>query len=206
VPWSTLCRADWARNDPVLTTRGWLLLHYDPVSPGDARGHAAASEHQRVSLMAWAREGDCASTSPRSLDELAKLRTHTAHYSPAMIAPLSINSGPFRGKRNIQGQHYTPYHARLAARCARPTAASEHQGDGPGEETPIAGRPAHDHWTNSPSSGRVQPTIRPVMTAPLSIIHRTQTAGLSALFYPEACLALPLREPQNQPDNDLRGQ
>jgi hypothetical protein len=31
-------------------------------------------------------------TSPRSLDELAQLRTHTAHYSPVMIAPLSINS------------------------------------------------------------------------------------------------------------------
>jgi hypothetical protein len=43
VPWSTLCRADWVHNDPVLTTRGWLLRHYDPVSPG---GHAAASEHQ----------------------------------------------------------------------------------------------------------------------------------------------------------------
>jgi hypothetical protein len=46
VPRSTLCRADWVRNDPVLTTRGWLLRHYDPVSPGAARGHAA-SEHQR---------------------------------------------------------------------------------------------------------------------------------------------------------------
>jgi hypothetical protein len=34
-----------------LTTRGWLLRHYDPVSPGAARGHAAASEHQGVSLM-----------------------------------------------------------------------------------------------------------------------------------------------------------
>ena len=41
---------------------------------------------------AWARGGDCGSTSPRSLDELAQLRTHTAHYSPVMIAPLSINS------------------------------------------------------------------------------------------------------------------
>ena len=83
------------RNDPVLTTRGWLLRHYDPVSPGAARGHAAASEHQGVSLMgrwAWARGGDCESTSPRSPDELAQLRTHTAHYSPVMIAPLSINS------------------------------------------------------------------------------------------------------------------
>ena len=41
---------------------------------------------------AWARGGDCESTSPRSLDELAQLRTHTAHYSPVMNAPLSINS------------------------------------------------------------------------------------------------------------------
>src|SRR5205809_1222393 len=29
VPWSTLRRADWVRNDPVLTTRGWLL-HCSP--------------------------------------------------------------------------------------------------------------------------------------------------------------------------------
>jgi hypothetical protein len=41
VPWSTLCRADWLRNDPILTTRGWLPRHYDPVSPGAARGYAA---------------------------------------------------------------------------------------------------------------------------------------------------------------------
>jgi hypothetical protein len=32
--------------------------------------------------------------------------------------------------------------------------------DGPGQEGAIAGRPAHDHWMNSPSSGRIQPTIR----------------------------------------------
>src|SRR5438034_8783925 len=56
--------------------------HYDPVSPG-----AAPCGSER-----WARGGDCGSTSPRSLDELAQLRTHTAHYSPVMIAPLSINS------------------------------------------------------------------------------------------------------------------
>jgi hypothetical protein len=37
----------------------------------------------------WARGGDCGSTSPRALDELAQLRTHTAHHSPVMIAPLS---------------------------------------------------------------------------------------------------------------------
>jgi hypothetical protein len=32
VSWSTLCRADWVRNDLVLTMRGWLLRHYHPVS------------------------------------------------------------------------------------------------------------------------------------------------------------------------------
>jgi hypothetical protein len=78
------------------TTRGWLLRHYDPVSPGAARGHAAASEHQGVSLMGLGKRGDCGSTSPRSLDELAQLRTHTAHYSPVMIALLSINSSACR--------------------------------------------------------------------------------------------------------------
>src|SRR5262249_23656801 len=45
---------------------------------------------QRASL--GKRGGDCESTRPRSLDELAQLRPHTAHYSPVMIAPLSINS------------------------------------------------------------------------------------------------------------------
>jgi len=34
-----------------------LLRHYDPVSPGAARGHAAASEHQGVSLMGLGKRG-----------------------------------------------------------------------------------------------------------------------------------------------------
>jgi hypothetical protein len=42
--------------------------------------------------MSLGKRGDCGSTSPRSLDELAQLRTHTAYYSPVMIAPLSIDS------------------------------------------------------------------------------------------------------------------
>src|SRR5437899_6233016 len=80
VPWSTLCRADWVRNDPVFYTRGWLLRHYDPGFPGAARGHAAASEHQGgIVDGAWARGGDCGSTSPRSQDELTQLRDA---YSP----------------------------------------------------------------------------------------------------------------------------
>src|SRR5262249_52796051 len=58
-----------------------------------ARDHATASEHQGVSLMGLGKRGRLPrSTSPRSLDELAQLRTHTAHYSPVTIAPLSINS------------------------------------------------------------------------------------------------------------------
>ena len=81
VPWSTLCRADWVRNDPVFYTRGWLLRHYDPGSPGAARGHAAASE----GAIAGRPAHDHRMNSPSS-------GTHTAHYSPVMIAPLSINS------------------------------------------------------------------------------------------------------------------
>jgi hypothetical protein len=60
--------------------------------------------------------------------------------------------------------------------CARPCGSERASGsiiDGPGQEGAIAGRPAHDHWMNSPSSGRIQPTIP--MIAPLSI----QTAGLT---------------------------
>ena len=77
VPWSTLCRADWVRNDPVLTTRGWLLRQLRPSFSGSC---ARPGEHQGISLMRlgkWASGGDCGSTSPRSLDELAQLRTHT---------------------------------------------------------------------------------------------------------------------------------
>jgi hypothetical protein len=33
------------------------LRQYDPVSPGAARGHAAATEHQGVSLMGLGKEG-----------------------------------------------------------------------------------------------------------------------------------------------------
>jgi hypothetical protein len=32
--------------------------------------------------------------------------------------------------------------------------------DEPGQAGAIAGRAAHDHWMNSPSSGRIQGTIR----------------------------------------------
>jgi transposase len=50
VPWSTLCRADVGASSPY-------HARYDPVSPGAARGHAAASEHQGVSLMDLGKRG-----------------------------------------------------------------------------------------------------------------------------------------------------
>jgi hypothetical protein len=65
---------------PVATIGGWLLRHYDPVSPGAA---PCGSERALASII-----------------------------------------------------------------------------DGPGQAGAIAGRPAHDHWMNSPGSGRIQRTIR----------------------------------------------
>ena len=79
VPWSTLYRADWVRNDPVLTTRGWLLTN---------RAQFLRELQHQGSMYdgwAWAREGDCGSTSPRSLDELIQLRIHIAYYLPAFV-------------------------------------------------------------------------------------------------------------------------
>src|SRR5207253_3592579 len=71
VPWSTLCRADWGRNDLVLTMRGSLLRHYHPVSLGAERAHA---------IIAWSRGGDCGSTNPRILDKVLRLRTIGTRY------------------------------------------------------------------------------------------------------------------------------
>src|SRR3954451_18394993 len=72
-----------------------------------------------------------------------------------------------RGRRLIPG-HYQPLcacvdrtYARLEA--ARPCGSERASGniiDGPGQAGAIAGRPAHDHWTTRPSSGRMEPTIR----------------------------------------------
>jgi hypothetical protein len=77
-----LCRADWVRNDPVLT-----------------------------------RAAGCYATTTQFLRELREA---------------------MRQRASIQGVSLM----------------------GPGQEGAIAGRPAHDHWMNSPSSGRIQPTIR----------------------------------------------
>ena len=47
VPWSTLCRGDWVRDDPVPITRGWLLCHYDPFlrEPGEAMPQPGIREY-----------------------------------------------------------------------------------------------------------------------------------------------------------------
>jgi hypothetical protein len=74
VGWSTLCRADWARNDSVRTTMQCppatpLRPSFSGELPGAMR---AASKHQGLSLMGLGRKGgDLRSTSPRSLDDLA---------------------------------------------------------------------------------------------------------------------------------------
>jgi hypothetical protein len=73
VPWSTLCRADWVRNDPVLTTRGWLLRHYDAVSPGAARLRALVRSYiEDTATQEWpmmAQHTATLSTTPRTLAE-----------------------------------------------------------------------------------------------------------------------------------------
>jgi hypothetical protein len=77
---SATSSTDRAVVDPVSCRLGLQSLPR-PAGSGSCARPAAASEHQRVSLTAWIREADCGSTSPRSLDERARLRTHTAHHS-----------------------------------------------------------------------------------------------------------------------------
>ena len=69
------------------------ITHCDPVSPGVARGHAAGSKHQGLSLTGLGKEGAIfrGSTSLRPLGELAYLRTAYSHYSPVMIATFRRN-------------------------------------------------------------------------------------------------------------------
>jgi hypothetical protein len=77
----------------------WTNSRYPPlmIVPFASIGSCArpcGSERASGNIIDEPRQegADCGSTSPRSLDEFAQLRTHTAHYSPVMIAPLSINS------------------------------------------------------------------------------------------------------------------
>ena len=56
VMWPLTMSCDWVRNDPVPTTRGWLVQHYDPFR-GELRGRAAASGHQGISLMDLGKRG-----------------------------------------------------------------------------------------------------------------------------------------------------
>ena len=88
------------------------ITHCDPVSPGVARGHAAGSKHQGLSLTGLGKEGAiCGSTSLRPLGELAYLRTAYSHYSPVMIATFRPESAG-RVRRiffsSARSGHYVP--------------------------------------------------------------------------------------------------
>jgi hypothetical protein len=83
--------------------------------------------------MGLGKRGDRESTSPRSLDELAQLRTHTAHNSPVMIAPLSINSShaDCRPERlffsGVIARGFEPARFHVAARHTSPDLEDERQ-------------------------------------------------------------------------------
>jgi hypothetical protein len=106
--------------------------------------------------------------------------------------PSPAPKPPLGGQREGLPQRWRPAVSQARTAASGGTGnerASANIIDGPGQERPIAGRPAHDHWTNLPSSGRIQPIISPVMIALYRSIHRTQTAGLSALFSPASSRA-----------------
>src|SRR6266496_4537112 len=121
-----------------------------------------------------------------------------------MIAPLSINSShadcrpersffsahalvtetvPSSSRRALPGRklQFTNPFIILSLRASERASGSII--DGPGQVGAIAGRPAHDHWMNSPSSGRIQPLFACDELHLCRSIHRTQTAGLSAPFF-----------------------
>src|SRR5207248_11091992 len=132
---------------------------------------------------------DTGSTTARSVDELALIRDTIRHYAPVLIAPLSIQIRRAGVQKKFVGPH-------LGTACGSERASGSII-DGPGQEGAIAGRPAHDHWMNSPSSGRIQPTIL-FACDELHLcrsIHRTQTAGLSAPFFVKCGPRAPAKPP-----------
>ena len=70
VPWSTLRRADWVRNDLVLTMRGWLLGTTNWFSLRAARGHAVINGSGQADAIAGRPTHDHWTNSPQ-------FRTHT---------------------------------------------------------------------------------------------------------------------------------
>ena len=69
------------------------------------------------------------------------------------VVGIDIDAEPERVRSDVVR------YANVAANLLE-ASSSGHQGvDGPGQQGATAGRPAHDHWMNSPSSGRIHPTI-----------------------------------------------
>ena len=50
VPWSTLCRADWMRDDLVLTMRGWLYATTARLKPLPDQNPAGAVSGRKTTL------------------------------------------------------------------------------------------------------------------------------------------------------------
>src|SRR5947209_5543144 len=84
MPWSTLCRADWVRDDLVCTMRGWLLRHYCPskAAPGSEAGRHGSPVARPLCL--W----QCISLALSSrVDRLVRVR---AQILPRTLIPFAI--------------------------------------------------------------------------------------------------------------------
>ena len=91
---------------------------------------------------------------PRVMTEdgmLIRVRAFAVHIFTAAGAALALAALLYAARREWPAMFLRPCGSELASGITI---------DGPGQEGAIAGRPAYDHWMNSPSSGRIQPTIR----------------------------------------------
>jgi hypothetical protein len=118
---------------------------------------------------------DCGSTSPRSVDELIQFRMHAIHYLPAVV-------------EQIRRTHIPGPSTFLEMGSA-------------GYRQSIAGRPAHDHWTNSSSSGCTQPTIWPPLLTKF-VARRFQDR---ALFLETESAGWPTGRPRAKAGGGLAG-
>ena len=69
--WPLTMSCDWVRNDPVPTTRGWLVQHYDPFR-GELGVRPAASGQQGISLMDLGKRGRLRVDQPTITGELGR--------------------------------------------------------------------------------------------------------------------------------------
>jgi hypothetical protein len=126
VPWSTLCRADWVRNDPgcenVTSLQATKIVFLRSMEIERTKELSRSlSQSQRKAV-------------------LSILRADA--FSHCQDPVLTTRGWLLRLRPSFSGS------------CARPCGSERASGsviDGPGQEGAIAGRPAHDHWMNSPS-------------------------------------------------------